>query len=135
MVIPHHQAHPNQTEQPNITQPATPSYILSCASHLRHQSIPSSSTPTPLLYHAVSSRIQMPLFTSTLPGIFPLKPTRFVCPLHEPPFVKLCHILPNTPPVAFCSLHAAFRSAALASCDVRLYWVRPAYWPAEDCMD
>jgi len=52
---------------------------------------------------------------------------------HEvPPFVKLFHILPNTPPVAFCSLHAAFRSAALASWDVRLYCVRPAYWPADD---
>jgi hypothetical protein len=101
-----------------------------------------SDTSTPL-----SSIPLLPPLQSTLPSTTHIPPLMRILPpspspplplhhypiTHEvPPFVKLFHILPNTPPVAFCSLHAAFLSAALASCDVRLYCVRPAYWPAED---
>lgn len=74
--------------------------------------------------------------SSRAPGRTPsFTQLRFLCVpqcAHEP-LVKLFHMPPKMPPPAFWSVQAAFRSVALASCEVRLCPVRPAYCPAEDC--
>ena len=48
------------------------------------------------------------------------------------PLVQLCHIPPRNPGALFCSAKLALRAAAVASCELRFCWFRPANLDTED---